>query len=371
MGQEFLQRMIRPDLRGLAEYEPIEPYERLSQRWGLPPERIVKLDGNENPYGPSPRALAALANCGRYHIYPDPLAVELREALARFIGLRSEHIIVGSGADEIIDLVMRLCLEPGNKVINCVPTFGMYSFVAAVCGGEAVPVRRGPHYEVDVDAILAALGGRTKIVILASPNNPSGNTVPVGDVRRLLAAGPLVVVDEAYIEFAGPHRSLAPLVSQYDNLVVLRTFSKWAGLAGLRVGYGLGAAPLIRHLEKIKPPYNVNVAGQVAALASLEDLDYLRDKVSAIVGERERLMGELARFGFLRPWPSEANFILCHVLRGDAKALKSALAQRGIFVRYYDTPLLRDAIRMTVGRPEDTDALLSALREVGAEAGLL
>jgi len=205
--------------------------------------------------------------------------------------------------------------------------------VASVCGGEVVSVRRGPHYEVDVDAVLAALDGRTKLIILASPNNPSGNTVPVGDVRRLLAAGPLVVVDEA--------------------------------------GYGLGPAPLLRHLEKIKPPYNVNVAGQVAALASLGDQDYLMAKVGAIVGERERLMDELARLSFLRPWPSEANFILCHVLRGEARALKGALAQRGIFVRYYDTPLLRDALRITVGRPEDTDALLSALREIEAERGVL
>ncbi|MCS7260720.1 MAG: aminotransferase class I/II-fold pyridoxal phosphate-dependent enzyme, partial [Anaerolineae bacterium] len=170
--------------------------------------------------------------------------------------------------------------------------------------------------------------------------------------------------DEAYVEFAGPEHSHIHLVPHYDNLIVLRSFSKWAGLAGLRLGYGAFPLKLIEHLWKIKQPYNVNVAAQVAGIASLEDREYLLDNVRRLVAERERMMGLLQTISYLQPYPSYANFILCKVLGRDAFEIKQKLAERGILIRYYHTPGLTDHVRFTVGRPEDTDCLIQALRKL-------
>jgi histidinol-phosphate aminotransferase len=360
-------RFVRPELLAMAGYEPVEPVEVLATRLGVPPERIVKLDGNENLYGPAPAALRALAEHQGYHIYPDPDQRRLRAALAEYVGVPAEHIVAGAGSDELIDLLARVLLGPGDRVVDLVPTFGMYAFTAAVCGGTVVPVPRRPDFSVDVAAVAAAVNGdaRAKLIFVASPNNPSGNPLSGQDLERLLALGVPVVVDEAYVEFSGG--SVARLVPERDNLVVIRTFSKWAGLAGLRVGYGVMPAPLARLLLAVKPPYNVNVAAEAAVLASLAERELLAERVRAIVAERERLTALLAEIPFLRPWPSQANFVLCDVTRGDARALRDGLRRRGIFVRYFDRDGLRDKVRISVGRPEHTDALLAALREMGDE----
>ena len=183
-----------------------------------------------------------------------------------------------------------------------------------------------------------------------------------GDIARLLDLPLIVVLDEAYSEFS--RKTLVPLVEQHDNLIVLRTFSKWAGLAGLRVGYGVFPDRIAALLLRIKPPYNVNAAAQVAALESLNDLEYLQGTVKAIVAERRRLFDALAAFPQLVPWPSEANFILCSVVGRDAEAIQRELRRRGILIRYFNTPLLRNYIRVSVGKPEHTDALVAALNDI-------
>lgn len=360
-----VMRFVRPDLLRMAAYEPVEPVEVAAARLGVPPERIVKLDGNENLYGPSPGAVAALAGHAGYNIYPDPDQRRVREALAAYAGVPAEHIVAGAGSDELIDLLGRALLAPGDRVIDLVPTFGMYAFTTAVCGGEYRPVLRRDDFSVDVAAVEAALDERTKLIFAASPNNPSGNLLPAEDLDRLLALGVPVVVDEAYVEFSGG--SVAGLVPRRDNLVVIRTFSKWAGLAGLRAGYGIMPRPLAGLLMVIKPPYNVNVASEAAVLASLAERDLLMERVRAIVAERERLISLLAGIPFLRPLPSSANFILCDVTGGDARALRDGLRRRGVFIRYFDRQGLRDRVRISVGRPQDTEALMAALGEVGDE----
>jgi histidinol-phosphate aminotransferase len=354
-----IEGRIRKHLKRLVAYQPIEPVEVLSGR--VAGGRVIKLDGNENPYGCSPRVREALASYPYHNIYPDPEQRELRKALEEYLGVPAQSIVVGSGSDELIDLILRLFLEPGDRVINCVPTFGMYSFSAGVCGGEVVEVARS-GFALDIDRVKQAIDARTKVIFVASPNNPSGNTTPEAHIRELAGMGPLVVVDEAYAEFSGT--TVLPLVAQCPNLIVLRTFSKWAGLAGLRVGYGIFPPQIAAYIMKIKPPYNVNSAAQVAVLESLKDIDHLRDTVRTIVAERERLFGELEGLGFLQPYPSEANFILCSVQKGEARSIHEALARKGIFVRYFDTPLLENCLRVSVGRPEDTDALIEALREI-------
>ncbi|MBI4770567.1 MAG: aminotransferase class I/II-fold pyridoxal phosphate-dependent enzyme, partial [Chloroflexi bacterium] len=214
----------------------------------------------------------------------------------------------------------------------------------------------------DVAGVEAAVRAepRAKVLFLCAPNNPDGSTISDADLRRLLALPVLVVLDEAYVEFAGSPGRIG-WVQQYDNLAVLRTFSKWAGLAGLRVGYGAFPEWLLPELWKIKQPYNLNAVASAAAIASLEDVEVLRANVLRITAERERLFAALQAVPYLHPYPSQANFILCRVVGRDARELKQTLEAQGILVRYFDQPGLRDCVRISVGRPEDTNRLLAAL----------
>lgn len=353
--------MVRPHLRTLIPYVPIIPTDVLSRKAGLAPEAIIKLDGNENPYGPSPKALAAIERFNAYHIYPDPSQRMLRAKLAEYAGVPPDSIIPGNGSDEIIDLLMRMFLDPGDTVVNCSPTFGMYPFVTQVCGGELVDVSRRPDFSLDLEGIVPVLARETtKLIFLASPNNPTGNPLAPHQFDALLATGAIVVVDEAYQEFAGTP-SYAGEVAKHENLVVLRTFSKWAGLAGLRVGYGIMAPHLAHLMDQIKPPYNVNVAGLVAAEASLDDRAYVLARVRLIIEERTRLFDRLAAVSYLEPLPSEANFILCRVHGRDAGELKRGLERKGIFIKHLDTPPLPNALRFSVGKPEHTAAIAAVL----------
>ncbi|MHB1159833.1 MAG: histidinol-phosphate transaminase [Chloroflexota bacterium] len=352
---------VRRCVEEMEEYVPISTPEALAQKLGLRADQIVKIDGNENPYGCSPAVRKALAECASYHRYPDPLQLETRELLAGYIGAPAESLMLGTGSDELIDTIMRIYLEPGDEVIDLPPTFGMYSFSAQVCGGRVVQVARDEQFGIDLSAVERAITDRTRMIFLASPNNPSGNVAPRWQVERLLATGRLVVADEAYTEFATT--TLVPLVAEHPNLVVLRTFSKWAGLAGLRVGYGVFPRGVLRQLWKIKQPYNLNVAAQVAVRESLLDLERLQANVRKIVEERERLRLALSGLGFLRVYPSEANFLLCDVLEGSAEEIVRFLASRGIIVRYFRKPRLLDSVRFSVGLPEHTDAVIAALRE--------
>jgi histidinol-phosphate aminotransferase len=308
----------------------------------------------------------ALAEYPLYHIYPDPEQRELRKLLEGYAGLSAEHIVMGAGSDELIELVLRLFLEPGDKVINCVPTFGMYPFCTQVCGGRVVEVPRDGAYAMDVAAVKAALDVRTKVIFVTSPNNPSGNLTPPESILELLTTGVVIVVDEAYYEFSGA--TVANLVPAHENLIVLRSFSKWAGIAGLRVGYGLFPRGLAQFILKIKQPYNVNVAAQIAVKESLADIDCLMGTVQAIVEERGRLTTKLEEQGILEPRPSRANFILCAVKKGRALDIKRGLERKGIFIRHFDTPLLKDFLRISVGKPEHTDALIEALASQGGKA---
>ena len=365
--------LIRPDVASMEPYTPIVPFEVLSARLGLAPEAIVKLDANENPYGPSPRVLAALAALPFPHIYPDPESTALRAALARDTGIPAANLLAGAGADELIDLIMRLFLRPGDAVLDCPPTFGMYPFDAAVNGASVVRVPRRPDFSLDIEAIEIVFRSPTtphahtpKLLFVTSPNNPDGSIVSDDDLRRLLALPVAVVLDEAYIEFHGASR--LRWVLEHENLLVLRTFSKRAGLAGLRVGYGAFPSALMPHLWKIKQPYNVSVAATAAAIAALDDAGYMADMVARLTTERQRLLACLSSIPYLQPYPSQANFILCRVTGRDARQLKLALERTGILVRYFNKPGLTDCIRISVGKPEHTDALMAALRQLEPNA---
>jgi histidinol-phosphate aminotransferase len=364
MNRFSLTQLLRPDVATMEPYTPILPFDVLSSQLGIAPEQIIKLDANENPYGPSPHVREALAAMPYPHIYPDPESRHLRRALADYTRLPIDYLLAGHGADELIDLVMRLFVVPGDAILNCPPTFGMYRFDAAVNGARVLSLPRQADFSLNMEAISAAVARepRLKLLFVASPNNPDGGLLPQDGLRRLLGLPLVVVLDEAYVEFAGLEHSRIAWVREHDNLIVLRTFSKWAGLAGLRLGYGAFPPAIIQHLWKIKQPYNVSVAAQVAGLASLADLDYLQANVARIVAERERLTDALREFPYLHPYPSRANFVLCRVLGRDARALKEALAARGILIRYYASPGLADHVRFSVGTPEQTERLVAELR---------
>lgn len=361
-----LTSLIRPDIASMEAYTPIVPFEVLSARLGRDPRDIIKLDANENPYGPGPKVLDALARLPYPHIYPDPESAALRAALAHDTGLPMENLLAGAGADELIDLIMRLFLQPGDALIDCPPTFGMYSFDAAINMGQVLRLPRRSDFSVDVDAIAAQFSNpphsqTPKLLFVTSPNNPDGSVISDADLRRLLALPMGVVLDEAYIEFHGPSRMR--WVLEHENLMVLRTFSKRAGLAGLRVGYGAFPSALMPHLWKIKQPYNVNVAASAAAIAALNDSDYLAHIVGLLTAERDRLAQLLVAVPYLQPYPSRANFILCRVVGRDARELKRALDREGILVRYFNKPGLTECIRISVGKPEHTDVLMDALHQ--------
>jgi histidinol-phosphate aminotransferase len=359
---EGLKRFIRPHLKGFTGYSASTSPDVLEGKIDIPVENIVKMNANENPYGCSPRVLKALAGSKRFHIYPDDGQTELRKLLAGYTGVPAGRIVAGHGSNTLIDLIVRLFIGPGDEVINCVPTFDIYRFSTEINGGTLVNINRDSNYAIDIKKVKASVTPKTKLIFLATPNNPTGNITPRQDIQEIVATRVPVVVDEAYYEFSG--ETVMSLLGRYTNLIVLRSFSKWAGLAGLRVGYGVFPPDIADSLMAIKTPHNVSVAAEIAVKESLADIKYLQNRVKAIIKERDRLFAELQKFYWLRPFPSRANFIFCQVIKGTAVDLFRKLQRRGILVRYFDNPLLKNGVRISVGRPEHTVALIQALHEL-------
>jgi histidinol-phosphate aminotransferase len=363
------ETIIRPHIRNMPAYEPVLPFEVRSQQLGIAPKDLCKLDANENPYGTLPEVAQTLTSLPYAHIYPDPESRKLRQTLAAYYNVPVENLLAGAGADELIDLIMRLFLEPGDAIINCPPTFGMYTFDADIANARVIDAPRRRDFSLDTDAIERAVEReRPKLLFIASPNNPDGSVTPGEVLNRLLDLPLVVVLDQAYVEFAEPGSSYLQQVPQRENLIVLRTFSKWAGLAGMRVGFGAFPSNLMPHLWKVKQPYNVTVAAEAAAVVSVENAAKLEEIGKRIIAERERLFAALDEISWLEPYPSQSNFILCRVLPtgrcANAVELEEQLAQTGILIRYFRKPGLEDHVRISVGKPEQTDVLLKRLTEL-------
>ena len=361
-GKNSIRKHIRPDLTTFGGYSARISPDTLEGKVEVPVDTIIKLDANENPYGCSPAVNKALASYDEYYVYPDDGQTKLRKLLAGYCGVDEKYIVAGGGSNQLIDLILRLFLNRDEEVINCVPTFGIYKFSTDLCGGKLVEIPRNDIFDIDTASIIATVTDHTKVIFLSNPNNPTGNSIPEADIRKILETGVVVVVDEAYYEFS--KQTIVPLIEEYGNLIVLRTFSKWAGLAGLRVGYGLFPPEIADYILKIKIPYNVNVAAMVAVEESLKDIDYLQSTVQKLIDERERLFTELETISWLKPFPSQANFILCKVQKGNALELRQKLQEKGILIRYYDDTLLKDYVRISVGKPEHTDALMNVLKSI-------
>ncbi|GAB2701050.1 histidinol-phosphate transaminase [Paenibacillus thermoaerophilus] len=347
----------------------LEPYKLGEQ----PPEcaQAVKLNQNESPYPPSPKVAEALRRIGEEALrrYPDPECRELRAALAERLGAEPGQLFVGNGSSEIISLIAKAFLGSGGVLAMPDPSFGLYLTAAAACGGRAVPVPTRDDFTVDTDALLAV---GAKVIALVNPNAPTGLPLPVSEIDRLAAAHPgLLVVDEAYIDYAEPGTSALPLLDRRPNLLILRTFSKSYALCGARVGYAVGGRPLIEALERARDIYNVNAVSRALALAALSDEAYLRETTAAVRATRDRCAGELRRLG-CGVLPSQTNFLLVQPpVRRDqrdasasAASLAASLRAAGIYVRRFaDHPRLSDRLRVSIGTDSEMDAFLSHVEQ--------
>jgi histidinol-phosphate aminotransferase len=346
-----LDSWLRPEVKGLKPYykAPLE---------GDP----LRLDQNTNLAGPNPALAKVDARRLDAAQYPTRDADVLRQALAAFHGLSPDHFTAGNGGDELLEVLVKAFGEPGTVLAAPAPSYSLYPAIAKAAGlrYRAVPTRGG-FSALDVEGLAAA---KPRMAWVASPNNPTGARYSSGDLERLLdAVDGVVVVDEAYIEYAGLRHSLLPRVEEFDNLVVLRTFSKAYGLAGLRVGYLAANRRLSDVLRLVKPPFNVNLYSEAVAVAALDEQEWVDAGVQAVRAERERLAAGLKRLGF-RVHPSEANFLLTDPPI-DAGELLLALRKAGILARTFPgTPGLERTIRFTVGLAAHTDALLAALRRI-------
>ena len=346
-----LNAITRENIRNLVPYS--------SARDEFHGEARVFLDANENSLG-SPLLKW-------YNRYPDPHHVRLRQRLSAVKGVPPEHIFLGNGSDEAIDILYRAFCEPGSdNVVVCPPTYGMYEVSAHI---NAVTVRKVPlttAFQLDLEGLEQAVDGNTRIVWLCSPNNPTGNCLDRTDIETVLNNfDGLVVIDEAYVNFSR-QRSWIPALTEYPNLVVMQTLSKAWGLAGLRVGMAFASAGIVEVMNRIKPPYNLNEASQALALQALDEVDQVNEMIRILVAERDRLALALREMPLVvKVYPSDANFLLVQ-MKGARKVYEHLLG-KGIVVRDRSTtPGCADCLRLTVGTPKENDQLLEALNEYPA-----
>src|SRR2546425_6120678 len=359
------ESLANEHILGIAPYEPGKPIEELEREFGI--HDAIKLASNENPLPPSDRVQRAIAAAlTQLNRYPDGSGFYLRQALAKKHGFTPEHVLLGNGPNDLIELMVRTFLKAGAEAVVPPPSFVVYPMIVQAAGGFRVMVML-KDYRLDLEAMARAITPMTKLVFIANPNNPTATIVTADEVEHFMSRVPertIVVFDEAYIEFAqGPDfPETLNYVKQGRKVVVLRTFSKATSLAGLRVGYGLADADATSLMNRIRQPFNVNSLAQVAALAAIDDEAHILECVRMIEAGRHFLYDEFKRIG-LQYVPSRANFILVDVGRNAADIYQKLLHQ-GVIVRPMTPFGLETAFRITVGTPEENRKLVKALRMV-------
>lgn len=361
-----LEALVKSHIRSLAPYEPGRPIEEVERELGV--FEAVKLASNENPLGPSPLALkAAVAALTRVNRYPDGACFSLRARLSRHLGVDEDQLIFGCGADEILELLVKTFLSEGDEVIMPWPSFAMYPIVTEGMGATARQIPLNADLNHDLRAMGGAINARTKLLFLCNPNNPTGTSIGQAELSGFVSELPedlVLVIDEAYCEYA--RRSDYPktlgLVRERPATVILRTFSKIYGLAGLRVGYGVASPELVGFLERGRHPFNVNSVGEAAAIAALDDVQHVRRSLEINSAGIDYLVSELETLGY-RVWPTDANFVLVEVGPG----YYDALLARGVIVRPLAGFGLPNHVRITVGLPEENEKLVKELEEIKAE----
>lgn len=364
MATEF-DKIIAPGIKGLTPYIPGKPVDELERELGI--SQAVKLASNENPLGPSPLAIQALMqSIDGVHIYPDGDCFQLKQALAEHLGVERKQITIGNGSNEIIELVSRLFSGPGIDVIVSEYSFAIYEIVAQALSANCikVPAKNWGH---DLEAMLAAVTPKTRIIFIANPNNPTGTYLTSDELQSFLQQLPeqvIVVLDEAYFEYVGrdDYPDGVALLSQFDNLIVMRTFSKIFGIAGLRVGYSISHEKLADYLNRARQPFNVNLLAQHAAKAALQDGQHLQASLDTNNRGLKQLQAGFSQMG-IEFIPSVGNFI-CFQIRQDANECFNALLQKGVIIRPLASYAMPKHLRITVGREEENQRFLDALTEV-------
>ncbi len=360
---------LNPCLKNLPVYQPGRPIEEVARELGLPAKEIIKVASNENPFGPSPAAVAAIEKAlAELHLYPDGNAYYLKRKLAGKFGLDPSHFILGNGSNEIIEFAGHALMAPGTEVVVSEYCFAIYPIVARLFGAEVVTVPAA-NYGHDLSAMRKAITPRTRVVFVANPNNPTGTLASKEDVLRLVDGVPedtLLVMDEAYIEFLDDPVDLLPLVrlGKKPNLLLMRTFSKVYGLAGLRVGYGIGHPELVAALEKIRQPFNINAAAQTAAIAALDDTEHV-ERTKTNNREGLAFLEDACRKLRLEYVPSAANFLLIKV--GEGQKVFEKLQNAGVIARPMGGYRLPEWIRISVGTPAENARSFEALKEALAQ----
>lgn len=357
---------LNSHLQSLAVYQPGRPIQEVAREHGLAPSDVIKLASNENPLGPSPKALAAMRDVlANLHLYPDGSAFYLKQKLAEKLGLETSQIILGNGSNEIIEFIGHALLTQGDEVVVSQYGFAVYSLVTALFGARLVEVP-ALNFGHDLPAMLRAVTPKTRVMFVANPNNPTGTMAPREDVVNLLNQIPphvLLVMDEAYIEYLRDSVDLLPLVRQglKPNLLLMRTFSKIFGLAGLRLGYGIGHPDLVAAFEKVRQPFNINSIAQSGALAALDDEQHLQQTLENNARGLAFFENELFQMK-LSYVPSHANFILVRV--GPGQEVFNSLQKLGVITRPMGGYNLPEFIRISVGNPQENARCMQALRAV-------
>jgi histidinol-phosphate aminotransferase len=359
-----LERLVNPHILDLEPYTPGKPIEAVERELGI--SGSVKLASNENPLGPSPKALAALGKIASdVNRYPDGACFELRARLSERLGVAREQLVFGCGADEILELLAKTFLAPGVEAVMPWPSFAMYPIVVKGMGGTVVQVPLTEAMGHDLSAMLEAISERTRIVFVCNPNNPTGTSIGSDEFARFVAALPdhvVLAVDEAYFEFVRrpDYPDTLALIAERPGTIVLRTFSKIYGLAGLRVGYGIGSAEIVGYLERARHPFNVNRLAEEAALAALDDAEHARRTYEMNSEGIDFLTRELSALGH-RVWPSDANFVL---VRTGEDGYYDALLRQGVIVRPLGGFGLDDCIRISVGTPDENQRCVKAMQRI-------
>ncbi len=359
----------RNTVNTLSPYIPGKPISEVQRELGI--ERVIKLASNENPLGNSPAATKAVQDWSKnMAIYPDGNCTDLRNVLSKKLGITPEQLLFGSGTDQVIEIIAQTYINPGDNSIMGYPSFPRYETVVKVMDGEAIEVPLTGDYRIDLDAFLERINDRTKIIWLCNPNNPTGTMITEEEQRAFIEKVPrdvLIILDEAYYEYArgGEYPDSIKLLDEFDNLLILRTFSKAYGLAGIRVGYAISNQDIIGYINRVRGPFNTNAAAQVAAIAALNDQDFINHSIETNNQGKEYLYAAFKEME-LDYIPTYANFMMVKTNVPSQQIFK-ALLKKGIIIRSGDIFGMDDWIRVTIGTMEENQIFIQALKEVIAE----
>ncbi|MCS3901397.1 histidinol-phosphate transaminase [Methanococcus voltae] len=363
---------IRNVVKEFKAYVPGKSKEEIARKYNLNPETIIKLGSNENPWGCSPMIKdRLLEELPKFSQYPESINPILLQEIADFAKVPKENLIVGGdGADEVIDLIMRILIDEGDEVIIPIPTFTQYAISAKIHGANIKWAKYDEknEFKLDVNSVLSQITDKTKVIFLCTPNNPTGNIIPNEDIKKIIeSTDALVMIDHAYIEYSRKEYDLTDWALKYDNVLVLRTFSKVLGLAGQRIGYGVSSTKIIDYMMRIRPAFSLTRATQISAIATLQDKEFIYKSLDDGIRSREMIYEGIKQFKELEVYPTEANYMLIKVKNGmNSSQFAEELLKKGVIVRdcYSFTGLEPYYVRVSIGTFEENERFLKILKEV-------